>query len=283
MASRVIPPLLEPYLALPDEAALIVLTGILGANTNWLALRYLHSFLKSSPSSSAPIPASRRDGYNGETELQNGMGEAKGNQVGETSVILLSFLRDFAFWKDAAARLGLDLEAQGRKGRFGFVDGLTGLFSGGASTATTSTSTAATPGNGPGAGAGAFARTGGTSPAASPSTRGIPLRPQVPQVSQRSPAVPGASAWNPQKWTLTSPALADVSGMLHGAVDELAGKGNGKGRVVLVIDQLDFLLAASPSAGDVSVLALRELLLDLREVCPSTHPSLSLKGARLLT
>ncbi|PHH87068.1 hypothetical protein CDD83_9342 [Cordyceps sp. RAO-2017] len=42
-----VPPLLEPLLRLPPEAALVVLTGVLGASTNWLLLRWIHALLRS--------------------------------------------------------------------------------------------------------------------------------------------------------------------------------------------------------------------------------------------
>jgi elongator complex protein 6 len=84
MASR-IPHLLEAYLALPPESSLILLTNVLGATTNWLVLRYLYSFLKAS-----------------NKPLQDG-NENDGTQ--ETRVVLLSFLRDYAFWKEGAGRL----------------------------------------------------------------------------------------------------------------------------------------------------------------------------------
>ena len=77
MTSR-IPPLLEPYISLPPEASLILLTNVLGATTNWLVLRYLHAAL-------AP--------------------EACDDSGNETRVVLVSFLRDLAFWKDGARRL----------------------------------------------------------------------------------------------------------------------------------------------------------------------------------
>jgi elongator complex protein 6 len=80
MSSR-IPPLLEPYLALPPEASLILVTSVLGASSNWLVLRFLHSTLtRSDPSSEIP-------------------------QEDETKVVLVSFMRDFAFWKDNGKRL----------------------------------------------------------------------------------------------------------------------------------------------------------------------------------
>lgn len=110
MATK-IPPLLEPYLGLPPEASLIVLSGVLGASTNWLVQRYIYSLLGNS-SGRAPVI----DGSNGEN--------------GETCVVLVSFMRDYAFWKEGAGRLGLDLDALAKKNMFKFVDGLSGLFSG---------------------------------------------------------------------------------------------------------------------------------------------------------
>ncbi|KAI5867742.1 hypothetical protein GGS23DRAFT_593027 [Durotheca rogersii] len=100
MASR-IPPLLDPYLRLPPEASLVLLTGVLGSTTNWLVQRYLQRLL----AASAPPP---------EDEA--------------AAVVLASFLRGHAFWRDGAARLGVDLDALAARGRFVFVDGLTRLF-----------------------------------------------------------------------------------------------------------------------------------------------------------
>jgi elongator complex protein 6 len=79
MSSK-IAPLLEPYLALPPEASLVLLTSVLGASTNWLVLRFLYSALTTS------------------TDVSSKAGE-------ETKVVLVSFMRDFAFWKEGARRL----------------------------------------------------------------------------------------------------------------------------------------------------------------------------------
>lgn len=76
MASR-IPPLLEPYLVLPPEASLILFTSVLGASSNWLVLRVLHSALLGSEMSSEDGP----------------------------KVLLVSFMRDLAFWKENGRRL----------------------------------------------------------------------------------------------------------------------------------------------------------------------------------
>ncbi|EGY20969.1 hypothetical protein HYQ45_003174 [Verticillium longisporum] len=105
MATR-IPHLLEPYLALPPEHSSILLTNVLGASTNWLILRYLYSHL----------------------QKKTAQPQESAEETGETNVVLVSFMRDFTFWKDGAGKLGLDLESLARAGRFAFVDGLTNLF-----------------------------------------------------------------------------------------------------------------------------------------------------------
>jgi elongator complex protein 6 len=80
MTSR-IPPLLEPYLALPSEASLILITSVLGASSNWLVLRFLYSALLEQD----PAP-----------EFSSGE---------DTKVLLVSFMRDLEFWKENARRL----------------------------------------------------------------------------------------------------------------------------------------------------------------------------------
>jgi len=80
MSSR-IPPLLEPYLALPPEASLILLTNVLGASSNWLILRFLHRALIGSD---VLLETPRQD---------------------EAKVVLVSFMRDLVFWKENSKRL----------------------------------------------------------------------------------------------------------------------------------------------------------------------------------
>ncbi|KAK8023989.1 hypothetical protein PG993_012055 [Apiospora rasikravindrae] len=116
MASRT-PPLLEPYLGLPPEASLIVLTGVLGASTNWLVQRYLCRFLATT--SSADRNAQRTAVGGGRRLLP------------PTTAIPPASCWDYAFWKEGAGRIGVDLDASSKKGKFVFVDGLSRLFSGG--------------------------------------------------------------------------------------------------------------------------------------------------------
>ncbi|KAK4102741.1 hypothetical protein N658DRAFT_446181, partial [Parathielavia hyrcaniae] len=257
MTSR-IPHLLEPYLALPDDAALLVVTGVLGASTNWLVLRQLHSLLKPSTSSShhtsspagAPQPpppsaAAEDNGHQNHHQNQN-QNQTQNQDSTQTqpdvAVLLVSFLRDYAFWKENLSRLGgPDLDAAARRGRFGYVDGLGGLFS------CSSVRGQATGGGG------------------------------------------GGGGW---KHTLTSPAPGDISRAVMEGMQQLqrsssnsttttgsptgqeGSETRGEKKVVLVIDGLDFVLAASGSnnAGPAAsqpttapALALKEMLMDWRE------------------
>ncbi|KAK3396109.1 hypothetical protein B0T20DRAFT_357474 [Sordaria brevicollis] len=284
MTSRTIPPLLEPYLSPPlaNEHSQILLTGILGANTNWLLLRYLYTLLKSSKSSSSSRPATQPQGQRrlgpripvaAEPELEFANSSANGGDVeGEedAAVLLVSFLRDFAFWKESAGRLGLDLEGLGRKGRLGFVDGLC-IGSG--------------PGSGSDVGGGGLpvrggrplVPTGGAAvpgrglpPAATAPARAVPASASASTSSHGQGPTGGGDKW---KRSLPSLAVADVSKTLHAALDELCQKNK---KVVLVMDQLDFLVAATSDGNGPSVSsALRDLLLDLREKSHATILTLS--------
>ncbi|GAP91352.1 putative protein family [Rosellinia necatrix] len=117
------PPLLEPYLRLPDETSLILLSGVLGSSTNWLVHRYLASLLAARPSALFSPSCGRQD------EPVEPAGAGAGAELQpHVSVVLVSFLRDYVFWKDGSRRVGLDLDVAGKRGSFVFVDGLTGLF-----------------------------------------------------------------------------------------------------------------------------------------------------------
>lgn len=74
-----IPHLLVPYLDLPEEGNLTLLTSVLGASTNWLVLRYLQTYLKAS------TPNERENG--------------------DVKVLLVSLLRDAGFWREGARKL----------------------------------------------------------------------------------------------------------------------------------------------------------------------------------
>ncbi|KAK4609208.1 hypothetical protein CLAFUW4_14345 [Fulvia fulva] len=96
MATRTPPSALEPYLQLPPETSLILLTGTLGCNANWLTSRMISSTLSppnNDESTEKPI-----------------------------SVLLISWLRDLPFWKNELRRTtGLDISKL-PKGHFTFLD-----------------------------------------------------------------------------------------------------------------------------------------------------------------
>ncbi|KAL2888025.1 Elongator complex protein 6 [Ceratocystis lukuohia] len=188
MASRAIPYLLTPYLSLSDESSLTLLTNVLSATSNWLVVRYLQSLL----------PA--RGKANDDADASDGC----------AAVVLVSFMRDFAFWSECSGKLGVDLSRHCREGNFVFVDGLTSLFA---------------------------SSTNPNSPPTMPATKG--------------------------RVTLTSSKLTDIQGEIQAAVASLAGPGK---NIVLIIDQIDFLLAATEG----SATELQNALLSLRENVHST-------------
>jgi elongator complex protein 6 len=146
----------------------------------------------------------------------------------------VSFLRDLVFWREGLARLGVDLEgAAARKGMFGFVDGL-----------------------------GVFLDHGGGG--------GGVVSGQQQQQQTRTGT---AAGW---RRALTSAAPGEIARVILEGVEALKrGPNDSKedtGRkVVLVLDGLDFVLAASDpekrdGSGSGTALALKEMLMNLREV-----------------
>ncbi|KAI0399250.1 hypothetical protein F4802DRAFT_611017 [Xylaria palmicola] len=222
------PPLLEPYLRLPHEASLILLSGVLGSSTNWLVARHLHSLLASqapSPSESADADGLADHHHHHHHHHHQQEEGQQGRQQQHTSVVFASFLRDYAFWKHAARRLGLDLDAARAKGSFVFVDGLTGLFMPTTMT-TTTTTTISTP------------------------DRRHPQPQPIDDETAGGGRVLVAATTDHLRRTLED-AVAHVQTRTPGT------------RTVLVIDQPDLLIAA---AGDaVSAHGLRDTILSLRE------------------
>lgn len=81
-----IPSLLSPYIRVPPESSQTLITGVLGATTNWLVLRYLYACLGPG------------------THAQNVPGEGQIDDRRDTVVILVSWMRDLEFWRTEARR-----------------------------------------------------------------------------------------------------------------------------------------------------------------------------------
>lgn len=98
-----IPPLLQSCVHVPRDDSLVLVTSTLGASANWLLVRFLCDALSAANASDG----SGDDGHN---------------------VVLVSWMREFEFWKQEARKgAGLDLEKLRKEGRLAFVDGLSGL------------------------------------------------------------------------------------------------------------------------------------------------------------
>ncbi|KAI9675024.1 MAG: hypothetical protein M1817_001430 [Caeruleum heppii] len=210
---RHIPPLLEPYLQTPPRHSLTLLTSILGASTNWLVLRFLAHALSEC-------------GLKSQSERW-GEGVTGQDDAGIAKVVLVSFLRDGTFWEREGGRVGLDLPKLSKRERFYFVDGLTSLFD--------------------------------QSPSSTPA-------PSFPSPALRSPPLSSSSPPSHQTHyrdisrsssTLRSARWTDIHDHVRDVIERAKGAGPGEGRstarVVLVVDGIDFLLAATEPEASVTV------------------------------
>ncbi|MCJ1393863.1 hypothetical protein MMC18_006739 [Xylographa bjoerkii] len=116
MTSPRTPPLLAPYVALPQPSSLTLVTGVLGATTNWLMLSILGANL-------ANIDRDDR----GITDVRTVGGE-RDQEEDRVRVVLVSFSRDWTFWKGEGVRMGIDFVRHLKSRRVTFIDGLSELF-----------------------------------------------------------------------------------------------------------------------------------------------------------
>ncbi|KAF2030358.1 hypothetical protein EK21DRAFT_65793 [Setomelanomma holmii] len=242
-----IPPLLQPYLQLPREDSILLLTSTLGATANWLITRFLCDAL------------SNQDG-----------GDAPGHNV-----VLASWMREYDFWRQEARKgAGLDLERLKKEGRFAFVDGLSELCldsnvpqNGGL------TSNDTTSGR---AGGALVQRTPSSLPLRGPPGRIIPAKgPPQPATQPVSPAKiqsTSASRPTPGHHTLKSLDLAQLKATIASAVSLLPtttlSDTSVQRKTLIVLDNADLLLALNPTL-DPS--ALTSLILALHSLPSISH------------
>ncbi|PYI27599.1 hypothetical protein BP00DRAFT_379184 [Aspergillus indologenus CBS 114.80] len=276
-----LPPLLAPYVSSLPPSSLIVLSTVLGAQGNWLTLRYLYAALNASSTSDAALILGER--HNGKKQ----------------KVVLVSFLRGWEFWRAEAKRLGLDLARLTDKRQFAFVDGLSELFSGPRTTPTTTTTTT----------------TQTTPPSLVPSPRGGPV-PQRTILPSRSapgpipargpqPARGPAAVAAPAPLTPSAPSAPPASSREIGPVKRLHLSGKGpaaldrlekdiaavvahlSGRatataegeddseVLLVLDQPDLLLAATGPGQGIGATEMTEWVMGLQQYVHATVMTLA--------
>lgn len=113
MTSR-IPALLQPYVQLPPQASLILLTGVLGATTNWLTIRFLHAALGAQrPAGHGSSQAAKDEvtGYASYSTEKANAGIDKTDENAKVAVVLVSWLRDWEFWRTECRRAGVSFFA----------------------------------------------------------------------------------------------------------------------------------------------------------------------------
>ncbi|KAF1982832.1 hypothetical protein K402DRAFT_457022 [Aulographum hederae CBS 113979] len=129
MPSSRIPPLLEPYVY-PPKDSLYLLTGVLNATTNWLVLRYLCAALHDGGAQNSRRGVKSEENAGDAIPEPGGRGTLGDGDGEKTAVVLVSWMRDFDFWRVEARRaVGLDLPKFSENGRFAFIDGLSCFFS----------------------------------------------------------------------------------------------------------------------------------------------------------
>jgi hypothetical protein len=116
-----IPPLLSPYIVSPPKDSLILLTSTLGTSANWILTRYLCSSLVADagkPRRSAPTP---HGDLNEAIPRAGASNVAHDVELEDCAVILVSWMRDWDFWKVEGRRAAVREEKfesffGGRKG-----------------------------------------------------------------------------------------------------------------------------------------------------------------------
>lgn len=237
-----IPLLLQPHVHLPHEDSLLLLTSTLGASANWLIVRFLCQALSNLDSS--------------------GDGGGTG-----TNVVLVSWMRDYEFWKQEARKAGgLDLEKFMRDGRLAVVDGMSGLFVDAQDTRGTrgQVTTSLQP-----------VRPSGVLPVRGAMSAGpAPARGPPAAVPRSQTALPSETATPTNKpvttglHTLQSIDLAHLKSTILEAVHQLHTFPTASRRkTLLILDNLDILLATSPHPA-ATLTGLTSLILTLHTQIP---------------
>jgi elongator complex protein 6 len=226
-----IPSHLQPYVRLPSHDSLLLLTSTLGASANWLIVRFLCDALSNN--------------------IEDG-GDEQGHNV-----VLVSWMREYDFWKQEARKGGgLDLERLRREGRFAFVDGLSELCldtsSNAASGEQTSDSVAGSPTRKGPQNFSARGPLGRIIPARGPpqvvAQPAVSTTPTTPTPSQ----TPSTSQTTPGHHALKSLDLAHLRTTITSAISALTSSTQSavptvQRKTLLILDNPDLLLALNPA------------------------------------
>ncbi|KAK6330949.1 hypothetical protein TWF718_003143 [Orbilia javanica] len=199
----------QSFKFLPQESQLLLITSVLGTSPSWLTYTLLHNSL-----------------MNGE------------------NVVFVSFINEYAYFREGGKRHGLDLPSHLKKGTLTFIDGFSKLFLPSTPTPTQSIPTAAAP-----------SRVGGVIP-----SRGGPIPPrQIPQSQPQAVATPT----DPIKYISLGPSPSPTAlRQLDVIKTTLQGLISNGAKPKLVVEGLEVLIAA---AG-VDARVVEDLVYDLREV-----------------
>ncbi|PVI06538.1 hypothetical protein DM02DRAFT_667423 [Periconia macrospinosa] len=282
-----IPPLLQPCVHLPRDDSILLLTSTLGASVNWLIIRFLCNAL----SNNSGVAANSRVG--------NGAGNEDPNHEEGLNVVLVTWMRDYEFWRQEGRKGGgLDLEKLRREGRLAVVDGLSGLFLEQEDEARHDAIAGDTPGKTPAVQSLPYR---GAPP--SPARTGlVPARGPVPSTSvtaatatatdvatgirrgaNATPSITATSnaanaSRNPGLFTLRSPDLAHIKSTIHSAIAHVASTNSNNPRKTLVIlDNPDILLATS-DAQQFTAFTLTSLFVDLHAQPSVSHVAVHLQA-----
>ncbi|KAF1958752.1 hypothetical protein CC80DRAFT_468436 [Byssothecium circinans] len=246
-----IPPLLQPHVRLPHDDSILLLTSTLGASANWLITRILCDALRSSSKGGGGLEADNEEGVD---------------------VLLVSWMREYEFWKQEARKgAGVDLERGRREGRVGFVDGLSGLFlepedmagTKGAEMEKRPAHSLPVRGSPSGRLGAVLAR--GLSPAPSQASATSAVPATVRQNAQ-STTLPSTSSRG-GLYTLQSPDLAHLKSTITTALSHFTNTAHTR-KTLLILDNPDILLAASP---DITHSSLTSLILTLHALPSISH------------
>jgi elongator complex protein 6 len=204
-----IPPLLQPLVRTPKNDSLLLLTSTLDASANWLLTRFLCDALGS-----------------GQKDIDHG---------GAKNVVLVSWMRDYEFWRQEARKgTGLDLGGLRAQGRFAFVDGLSGLFLPTEEHEADQQRPQSLP----------------ASPAGTPAIRGpqsLPVRaPPGRTLPTAAQAPPGLPASHQGVYALSSTSLDHINATIPAAIASLRPSPAAT-RTLVILDNPDLLLACVPA------------------------------------